>query len=101
MMLSTPSGASSAVVWVVPFFGIGLAMKGAGLGGQHGRQQIGEVRGVPAAIRQRELAAQQQQAAAAAIHELADQFLLGGREIAGFHRPDDQSLVDEQVLRRA
>jgi hypothetical protein len=72
---------------------IGLAMKRARLGRQRRRQQVGKVRGVPAAIRQRELTAQQQQAAAAAIHELADQFLLAGSEIAGFHRPDDQSLV--------
>ena len=55
--------------------------------------------GVPAAIRQRELAAEQQQAAAAAIHELANQFLLAGSEIAGFDRPDDQPLVGEQVFR--
>ena len=79
---------------------IGLAMKSARLGGQRRRQQVGQVGGVPAAIRQRELTAEQQQAAAAAIHELADQFLLAGSEIAGFHRPDDQSLIGEKILRR-
>ena len=57
---------SGAVPW------IGLAMKGARLRWQRGREQVGEIRGVPAAIRQRELAAEQQQTAAAAIHELAD-----------------------------
>ena len=80
---------------------IGLAMKRARLGGQRRRQQVGKLGRVPAAIRQRELTAEQQQAAAAAIDELVDQFLLGGSEIAGFHRPDDQSLVREKILRRA
>ena len=55
-------------------------------------------RGVPAAIGERELAAEQQQAAAAAIDELVDQFLLAGSEIAGFDRADDQSLIGEKIL---
>src|SRR5437660_714989 len=74
-------------------------MKGAGLGWERRGQQIGELRGVPAAIRERELPAEEQHAAAAAIHELADEFLLAGGEIPGFNGSDDQSLVDEKVLR--
>ena len=81
-MLSAPAGVSSTVAgsrWNVP-----LRV------GQHDRQQIGQVRRVPAAVGQREAAAQEQQAAAAPIHKLADQLLLRRGEVARFHGADDE-----------
>src|SRR6185295_16863964 len=78
---------------------VGLSMKRARLRWQHGGEKIREIRRVPAAIGQCELTAEQQQAAAASIHEIANQCLLRGSEIAGLHRSDNQSLVCEKILR--
>ena len=63
----------------------------------HGKQ-VGEARCRPAAVAKRGAAAEKQQAAAAAIHKLLDQFLLRRREVARFHRADDDRLVGEQIL---
>ena len=47
-----------------------------------------------------EAAAEQQQAAAAAVDEFANQILLRGSEVAGFHRADDESLIARKDPRR-
>ena len=79
--------------------GGGLDVEGVLRVGKNDRQQVREIRDAPAAVGEREAAAEQQQAAAAPIDELPNQLPLGRREIGRFDRTDDERLIGEQVLR--
>ncbi len=78
----------------------GIDMKGVLGVGEHDRQQVRQIGDAPAAVGQREPAAEQQQTAAAAIHEFPNQLPLGRREIGRFDRADDERLIGEQTLGR-
>src|SRR5580693_4919154 len=73
-------------------------MESAAGGRQLGRDQILQRRaGIPA-VGERGAAAREQQTAAAAIHEIANQLLLRGREVIGLHAADDEALESKKLV---